>query len=148
MNIILKNNYTLRPVRKDDLNWLTKLRKETMAVHLLNSGMSNDESELKNRILYNFSAIQIIYVHGNPAGMLKVREDANYLELIQIQIKPDYQGQGLGEKILKDLIKRAKVKKLPVQLSVLKNNPAKCLYERLGFTTYDEDENSYKMAIN
>lgn len=142
------NSYSLKPATDDNLDWLLSLRQETMSTYLQSTGMSVEETEMKKRILYNFSDIQIIYVQGKPAGMLKVREDVTYFELIQIQIKPEYQGQGLGEKILKDLIKRATVRKLPVQLSVLKNNPAKCLYERLGFTTYDEDENSYKMAIN
>lgn len=138
-------DYILKPVVQGDLDWLLNLRKETMTEHLLNSGMSIEDDELKKRILYNFEDTKIIIQNDNQTGMIKVKEDKEFFELIQIQISPKYQGKGIGKCVIEDLIKEAQQKSLPIYLSVLKTNPAKSLYEALGFEVYDEDDKSIKM---
>ena len=46
---------------------------------------------------------------------------------------PEYQGRGTGTAIILDLIAQARALQLPVTLHVLDVNPARSLYERLGF---------------
>ena len=143
--VFLIRLYSLRPATAKDLGWLLNLRKETMTEHLLNSGMSIEDEELKRRILYNFEDTKIIIQNDNQIGMIKVKEDKEFFELIQIQISPKYQGKGIGKCVIEDLITEAQKKSLPIFLSVLKTNPAKSLYEALGFEVYDEDDKSIKM---
>ncbi len=138
-------DYILKPVVQGDLDWLLNLRKETMTEHLLNSGMSIEEAEFKKRTLYNFEDTQIIIQNDNQIGMIKVKKEKEFYELIQIQISPKYQGKGIGKCVIEDLITEARQKGLPIYLSVLKTNTAKSLYEALGFEVYDEDDNSIKM---
>lgn len=141
----LNRLYSLRPATAKDLRWLLNLRRETMTEHLKNSGMSVEEAELKKRILYNFEDTKIIIQNDNKIGMIKIKENKEFFELIQIQISPKYQGKGIGKCVIEDLITEARKKSLPVYLSVLKTNPAKFLYKALGFEVYDEDDNSIKM---
>ena len=58
---------------------------------------------------------------------------------------PEHQGRGIGERALQTVLQAAQADALPVTLKVLKGNPAKRLYERLGFETVDEDERQFHM---
>jgi ribosomal protein S18 acetylase RimI-like enzyme len=58
--------------------------------------------------------------------------------LSQIQLLPSCQGQGIGERVIAALLDQARREQLPVRLSVLKGNPARRLYERLGFQMVSE----------
>jgi ribosomal protein S18 acetylase RimI-like enzyme len=46
---------------------------------------------------------------------------------------PDYRGQGIGAKLLTQILDAAKMKYPAVSLSVRANNPVLRLYERTGF---------------
>ncbi|MGD1931063.1 MAG: GNAT family N-acetyltransferase [Leptolyngbyaceae cyanobacterium] len=48
-------------------------------------------------------------------------------------IYPGLQRQGYGSQVIGDIIAQADEKGLPVELQVVKINPAIALYERLGF---------------
>ncbi len=63
--------------------------------------------------------------------------------LANIEILPDYQGRGLGAAIIHGIIAEADAHHLPVRLQVLKINPARRLYERLGFVITGETETPF-----
>jgi ribosomal protein S18 acetylase RimI-like enzyme len=63
-----------------------------------------------------------------------------------IEIAPEYQGRGIGTAITNGIIAEARRDGLSVTLRVLKVNPARHLYERLGFIVIKEDETHYYMA--
>ena len=52
---------------------------------------------------------------------------------VSISVKPDARGQGVGEKLMRALIGEAARGRLGLCLSVRTENPARRLYERLGF---------------
>jgi ribosomal protein S18 acetylase RimI-like enzyme len=54
-----------------------------------------------------------------------------------IALLPEYRGQGIGTALLQHLLEAAKHSYPAIALSVSPNNPARCLYERLGFETVD-----------
>ena len=56
-----------------------------------------------------------------------------------------YQHRGIGSKILEEQLKENKEKGIRTILQVFKDNPAKKLYERLGFKVYGETETHYQM---
>ena len=88
----------------------------------------------------------IIQVEGQDAGVLVIehREVEYYLGLIEIL--PEFQGQGVGTAVIQDFIAAAQAQNLPATLHVLKSNePARQLYERLGFTLIAEEKHKYKM---
>jgi GNAT superfamily N-acetyltransferase len=52
---------------------------------------------------------------------------------LAIAVLPDYRGQGIGAKLLTQILGTAKMKYPAVSLSVRANNPVVHLYERTGF---------------
>jgi ribosomal protein S18 acetylase RimI-like enzyme len=76
---------------------------------------------------------------GEPVGRLylDVRDDEH--RLIDIALLPASRGQGLGSKLMKDVLAAAAADggKL-VRIHVEENNPAMRLYKRLGFEKIEE----------
>lgn len=136
-----------RKALETDIDYLLQLRKETMSEHLINSGIiSNDEDQLL-RINYLFDQAKIVMLNNENVGLLKLDEKENRIEIVQIQIDPKFQKKGLGQQIIKEVIKNALAQNKELVLSVLKANPAKELYERLGFKIIGEDEFSFMMLF-
>lgn len=136
-----------RPARRSDLEFLLALRNNTMNTYLTAMGMAIDEQAHLSRILVRFDAAKIVSLDQQPVALLKAYSDETYWHLIQIQVSPHYQGQGLGSQLVKKIMQQAKQEQKKVLLSVLKSNPAKILYQRLGFSVTDEGENDYQMSF-
>lgn len=143
--MILEIKY--KPALKSDLNFLLGLRIQTMNPHLIASSLPvSDETHLQ-RIEYQFEHATIIEINKRDIGLLKVHRQANNIELIQIQVAPSYQGNGIGRRILNDLIKEAIESEKSITLSVLKTNQAKNLYLSVGFKIVGETDDSYLMLF-
>ena len=72
----------------------------------------------------------------------EVLENGDY-EIGNICIISEYQGKGIGTKILKDVIEQNKERNIKIQY--FKQNPVGNLYQRLGFEIYGETEFHYLM---
>ncbi len=92
---------------------------------------------------FNPARCEIIVCDGRDAGCLRVLDETDCIFVDYIAILPDYQNQGLGTRLLRDIQVRAAAKKIPVRLSVLTVNPARRLYERLGFRVVENDDVRY-----
>lgn len=134
---------TLRLAQKSDIPFLFSLREQTMSQHLTNSGMHLDADAQMARVMYRFDCAKIIVLNGIDVGLLKLNTNANPWELNQLQISPTHQGNGLGERIIRLVLREAKECDIDVELGVLKANPARSLYERLGFIMFSENESQY-----
>ena len=86
--------------------------------------------------------VSIIQVNGIDIGMFKVEYFEDYIYLADIQISEGYQGKGIGSTIIQTLIKKSQKTNLPIRLKVLKVNPARHLYEKLGFQLSEEQNYS------
>ena len=128
-----------------DIDYLLWLREETMTDHLVNSGLKATKESHLQRIMYQFEHAKIITLGSQKVGLLKAIEHPDKLEIIQIQIDPKHQGKGIGRKVIGSIIEDAFSKNLNVTLSVLKENKAKNLYQRLGFKIAEENSHSLIM---
>lgn len=72
----------------------------------------------------------------------KSLENGNY-EIGNICIIPEYQGKGIGTKILKDMLE--KYSDTNIEIQYFKQNPVGNLYERLGFEKSGETDFHYQM---
>ncbi|WP_228412524.1 GNAT family N-acetyltransferase [Chryseobacterium sp. G0240] len=131
-----------------DLDFLLKLRMKTMNPHYAESHLPTDRETTLQRVLYNFDKAHIIFLHHHPIGLLKINKTDERIEVLQLQIDPDYQGKGLGRKILTHILHEASETGKTVWLSVLKTNKAQSLYSSLGFCIVGEDEHSYFMEFS
>jgi ribosomal protein S18 acetylase RimI-like enzyme len=136
-----------RPATEADIPFLLRLRRQTIDPHLAVAGMAQSDEAHLQRVLYGFDSAQIVLLAGEPVGLLKVVRTAPVWDLIQIQVAPSAQGKGLGEQLLRRLMAQAMAAGSSIKLSVLKANPAKRLYERMGFTVTAETEDAYEMLI-
>ena len=119
-----------------------------MTEHFLKTGISATQQDHIERILYCFDNAQLIFLDGRRIGLLKVVEDSEKIELVQIQLEPSQQGKGIGREVINSIIDKAFRERKPLFLSVLKGNRARKLYERLGFRKVKETEFSLLMEIN
>jgi ribosomal protein S18 acetylase RimI-like enzyme len=138
-------NLTRRRAEESDVPFLMRLRRESMDKHLEATGESTDESDHLARLWYRFECAEVLLQAGNPVGLLKVSRDGKDWKVIQIQLVSERQGQGLGAQLLKQVITEAVASGASLTLSVLKANPARSLYERLGFVVDSESEYEYNM---
>ena len=95
-----------------------------------------ERAEMQKRL--DSGAYQIVLVDGRAAGVLAVTRQADSLHLKHVELLPECQGRMVGTAIICDLIAQARALGLPVTLHVLNVNPARRLYERLGFRVVAE----------
>ena len=118
-----------------------------MSAHQLASGLVPSKEERERRVLYSFENARIVLSGGEPVGLLKVRRDGLTWELVQIQLSPSLHGKGVGTALLRALVAEARAAGASLRLSVHRANPARRLYERLGFVVVEERANFYDMEL-
>ncbi len=82
---------------------------------------------------YTAARFLIIERHGENIGRLYREVRETEIRIIDIALLPQYRQQGIGGRIMKDILKEATERSLRVGIHVERNNPALKLYERLGF---------------
>jgi ribosomal protein S18 acetylase RimI-like enzyme len=93
-----------------------------------------------------FPEREAIDMDGELAGFLDLEERDDHLWIGNLELHPRFQGQGMGTAILRDILRDAASRGLDVRLQVLKVNPARRLYERLGFEVTGETQTHHQMA--
>lgn len=137
----------LQKANKKDLDFLLQLRKKTIAIHLASAGINLSDQEHLERVKYQFENAYVIRLEQERIGLIKYRELKEVVELLQIQLLPEFQSKGIGTIILDQLVEIVKPKGKDLFLKVLKDNPAKKLYIRYGFKHQGEDEHEYHMHL-
>ncbi|HPG38817.1 MAG TPA: GNAT family N-acetyltransferase [bacterium] len=67
---------------------------------------------------------------------------------LSMAVLPDFRGQGIGNRLLTELLNLAEKRFPAVSLSVATSNPAVLLYKKFGFVTAKLDEHSLVMLKN
>jgi GNAT superfamily N-acetyltransferase len=134
----------LRPARNEDFDFCARLYFSGMdeIIRELKLDMALQTANLRQR--WNVAEVEIITSDGEYIGWMQssIRDDGRFLE--QIFIDAPFQRRGIGTGIIHRLIDRANRARQPVTLGVVKINPARHLYERLGFRiTLDDDRKFY-----
>jgi len=137
---------TRRVASQADLPFLLALRSESMGPHLDTAGIDRSDEAQLARVLHRFECAELLLADGKPVGLLKLRREPGAWRLLQIQLAQAVRGQGLGQRVLQEVLADAAQSGARVTLTVLKANPAKALYERLGFRVTGEDEHEFHMA--
>ncbi len=136
----------LRPAQSADLAFCRRVTHETMRsiVEQL-FGWDEDQQVDKFARQWNVDEVRIITVAAEDAGWLQTAtvEDAVFLK--QIYLDRPFQRQGVGTYVMQIVVEEARRQSKPVTLGVVKFNPARRLYERLGFRTTHEDEYKFYM---
>lgn len=134
-----------REATSTDIPFLLALRRQTMEQHLIASGASVSEQAHLARVMHKFECAQILTLDGMPVGLLKLDQSGSRWEIVQLQLSPSLHGKGAGRAILEHIIAQADAAGVTLELGVLKQNPAKRLYERLGFVVIGQDAQEFFM---
>jgi ribosomal protein S18 acetylase RimI-like enzyme len=152
----LAQSITLRPVTADDETFLLKLFSTTREeFRFLNS----TELEALVRMQFTLRHQQyrngypngednLIINDGQPIGRIFIDEGEDELTLIDIALLPEYRNRGIGKLLLDQLLARAAAAKKTVRLHVFNSNPARRLYERLGFSEVSRDSMYIEMRYD
>ena len=83
---------------------------------------------------------------GTPVGRHLVERKSSAFRGIDLAILPQWQGRGIGTRVLEDLARESRHAGAELSLRVVKGNPALRLYLRLGFEIAAADEVAYEMV--
>ena len=146
----MKFTIGFRSVKHEDLDFLLILRKKSMSQHLADANIKLTNEQHLERIKEHYYDSHIILRDRKPIGLLKLgvvslKNTTKSLHIRQLQILPQYQGQGIGSKVLAVVKKRALQLQLPITLNVLLKNPARGLYLRHGFQIEGKNKVEFQM---
>jgi ribosomal protein S18 acetylase RimI-like enzyme len=82
---------------------------------------------------YPDARYDIIEKNGEAIGRFYVARMRNEIRIMDIALLAEHRGQGVGRALLEDLLREATGARKFVSLHVEADNPAKRLYERMGF---------------
>jgi GNAT superfamily N-acetyltransferase len=134
-------NPTFSHAVDEDFDRLFALRLLVMREHLERVGRFDPARALARfRGSFRAAHTRLIAVDGAFAGCIALHPEAHGMLLEHFYLRPEYQGQGLGSRVLHFLLAETDAAGLPVSLSVLKGSPAARVYERHGFGRTGEDE--------
>jgi ribosomal protein S18 acetylase RimI-like enzyme len=138
---------TLRPATVDDIVALFAIHRLAMRgyVELTYGPWDEPWQAAFFRDHFDTGVRQVIIAHGAAAGFFDLvpRDDGFYVS--ELVIDPACQRRGIGTHLLREAQAAASAKGLPLRLQVLRVNPARALYERLGFVTNGETETHHLM---
>lgn len=88
-----------------------------------------------------------IVLCGETAGFCGYDEQADRIGGITIHMYEFARNRGIGSNFLLHLTDHSRNTGKPAYLKVFKTNPAKLLYEKFGFSVYDETSSHYLMVF-
>ncbi len=90
------------------------------------------------RAAFPAARFDIVELDGVPVGRLCVDRRPGELRIVDVAILPAHRGRGLGTRLLQQLSGEADAALATIHLSVEAHNPARHLYDRLGFVVRTE----------
>jgi GNAT superfamily N-acetyltransferase len=136
---------SLRPAEAGDFDFCRRLYFEGMAQII--AALKLDEARQRESFArqWQVTEVRIIVFAGEEIGWLQTALREGAVFLAQIYIDQGFQGRGIGTRVLQGLLETASRECKAVELGVVKINPARRLYERLGFVATHEDQ--YKVYM-
>lgn len=143
-------NMNFRKCEFSDLEYILKLKEQTMKWYieiLYGWDIDVQREKTKQELDKHINDMRIILVDNKDAGLTTFyKEDDKYIVGL-IMVDPIHQGKGMGSKIINDYINIARKENTDIYIKTYKLNPAKKLYERLGFKQYNEDNTHVYLSI-
>lgn len=147
----------LRPIEEADLPFLYTVYAGTRAEELSRTGWPEAEKTAFLRMQfqaqhqhyqahYPDARFDVVLRGDTPLGRLYVDRREADIRIVDIALLPEHRGQGLGSRLLDEILREAAESSRTVSIHVERFNPALRLYERLGFEQIDDTGVYYLMA--
>jgi ribosomal protein S18 acetylase RimI-like enzyme len=147
-------NVRLRPVTLEDETFLRELFATTRADELALMGWDEQQKELFIAMQFNAQSQQyamsypqanhsVILLDEVSIGRQIINRGPSEFTLVDIALLPTYRGAGIGTQLIENLLREAASARKSVTLNVWHSNPARNLYERMGFSAATKDDGVY-----
>ena len=145
----LPSGITLRPAGASDSDFLLQVYASTREEELQLVDWSADQKaafvraqfeaqDTEYRRNYPDASFDVVEIDSEPAGRLYVDRRADDIRIVDITLLPTYRGRGIGTALLRGLLAEAAASGKRLSIHVEVHNPARALYERLGFVPIEE----------
>jgi ribosomal protein S18 acetylase RimI-like enzyme len=139
----------LRPATLDDIDALYRIHRAALGLYVEQTwGWDEGWQAGDFREHCDVSVRHVIEYRGQVIGFMDVIEEEGRTLLASISITPEFQRRGIGTYLILDVLCGAVSRGVPVVLRVLRVNPARSLYERLGFETVGASDTDYTMEAH
>ena len=146
---------TLRPARNGpeepecDLEFLLRVYASARADELSRAPWSDEEKEafLRSQFTlqhdhyhthYADARYDVICEGGRDVGRYYVDSTEREIRIMDIALLPEHRGRGIGTSLIQDVLEEARAGCGSVSLHVEETNPAKRLYQRMGFVDVED----------
>lgn len=153
---VIDTDVRLRPATPDDRAFLREVYASTREEEL--APVPWDDATKQQFLDFQFEAqdreyhtrhphgrFLVIEVAGERAGRLYLSKMPEELRILDIALLPPFRGAGRGEALIRRVMAEADELGVRVSLHVERWNPARRLYERLGFSVRGETDVYYLM---
>ena len=137
-------NVTLRPITDADMDFLHRLYATTREDELKQVDWTDEQKAVfvshqfhaqhqywqEN---YTDTSWDLIVADGEPIGRLYVARWPDDIRIVDIALMPEHRGGGVGTRLLREVLAEGEATGRKVSIHVEIYNPARRLYERLGF---------------
>ncbi|HEY3052838.1 MAG TPA: GNAT family N-acetyltransferase [Thermoanaerobaculia bacterium] len=144
----MSDTITLRPRREDDWDFIVGLYATTRDQEMAIVPWTDEE---KSRFLqqqcraqtehydryYEGADFLIVEKNGERIGRLYVDRQPDAVLVLDIAIMPEHRNGGLGTRLMRQVMEEAAAEGKSVTIHVENFNPARHLYDRLGFRYVD-----------
>jgi ribosomal protein S18 acetylase RimI-like enzyme len=137
--------FNLRPATVKDIEFIYELRVKSMKP-LFEGTLGWNEEKEREKASDGLANAEIIMVGQKRVGVIKVITRTDELHLHQMQVLPEFRKRGIGAELVRQTIECSERSYKPITLFVMKNTPAKNLYERFGFEVSEDFEHNCKMC--
>lgn len=140
---------TLRPIRPEDRDLLCRIYGSTRTEELAPVPWTDAQKDAFVRQQFEAQTAywdeqypdaerSIIEIDGTPAGRFYVVRWPRETRLVDIALLPPFRRRGAGTELIRRLFSEAAASERSVTIHVEIFNPARALYERLGFVSKGE----------
>jgi len=136
---------TLRPAKPADFGFCQRTYFEPMRATLKELGLDEANHLANFASRWQAEQVRMVMINGQVIGWLQTAPTDDALFLAQLFIDTRFQRRGIGSRLMRILIEEAAHENKAVTLGVVKTNPARRLYERLGFDVTHEDQYKFYM---
>jgi GNAT superfamily N-acetyltransferase len=111
-------------------------------------GWNQAEQDASFASQFRLEDARLIMADGQRVGWIQAQQSESAVTLHQFYVVPALQRRGIGTHILEMVIQEARGRGKPLEVAVVKINPAKSLYDRHGFRVTHEDDYKYYMSLD
>jgi GNAT superfamily N-acetyltransferase len=134
-----------RPAGPDDFGYCERLYFAEMERIVRELKLDRDLQRASFRRQWLVDEVRVITLDGADIGWLQSKRQDGTFFLVQLFVEAPLQRRGIGTEVMHRLFDEAARAGQAMTLAVVKINPAKRLYDRLGFRVTHEDDRKFYM---